>query len=551
VTCSIRRFSDYPAVEWMLTFKNTGKKDTPILENVEALRLGLTRSGQAGSYTVYGANGGRPIADNMTPIRWQSSPDQYSDTFEFTANRSSNAFLPFWNVETPDNRGVAVAFGWTGVWSAEMKISGSDMAMTAGMNKEHLSLHPGEEVRSPRVLLVFWEGQHTHGSNMLRQVLYKHYLHSNKGKAGQEPIVSVNFCFTHHSNGGYLTDATEQTLKPLVQPFLDIGAEAFVVDAGWYECKEWTDIEKDCSYTISKQRWPNGFKPISEPLKTSKIPFGLWFAPEVGRDLGKPGDREQFLGIVDNMVKNEGITYYRQDDGTIWDESDPNRLGIDQIRRIEGLYTVWDEIIKHHPGILMEGCSSGGRRIDLETIQRFSWIQKSDRWFDANSDQCGVYGACQFLPGGLLNVPTNTTEDYGAWSSFGGQLCLGWQPTDPDFPMEQAKLQVERYKRIRPLLSGDFYPLTSCGRYEPWMAYQFHRVDLDKGFALIFRRDKARESKLTVGLKGLNPETMYKVHFESADKDAVLSGKELAALEIVIDEAPGAEMVRYEGKGGE
>jgi alpha-galactosidase len=405
-------------------------------------------------------------------------------------------------------------------------------------------------VRSPRVLLVFWEGQHTHGSNMLRQVLYKHYLHSNKGKTGQEPLVSVNFCFTHHNAGGYLTDATEQTLKPLVQPFLDIGAEAFVVDAGWFACKEWTDIVKDWSYTISKERWPSGFKPISEPLKKSNIPFGLWFAPEAGRDLGNPVAREEFLDIVDNMVRNEGIAFYRQDDGTIWDESDPNRIGIDQIRRMEGLYTVWDEIAKRHPGILMEGCSSGGRRIDLETIQRFSWIQKSDRWFDSKSDQCGICGACQFLPGGMLNVPTNATDDYAAWSSFGGQLCLAWHPIGPDFPMEQAKLQVEHYKRIRPLLSGDFYPLTPCGRYEPWMAYQFHRVDLDKGFALLFRRENAKGSKLTVAFEGLDPKKMYDVHFEGANKDTVLSGSELAALDVSIDKAPGAEMVTYEAEAG-
>jgi len=148
----------------------------------------------------------------------------------------------------------------------------------------------------------------------------------------------------------------------------------------------------------------------------------------------------------------------------------------------------------------------------------------------------------------VLNVPINATDDYGAWSSFGGQLCLGWQPTDPDFPMEQARLQVQRYKRIRPLLSGDFYPLTPCGRYELWMAYQFHRVDLDKGFALVFRRENATDNKLTLALKGLDPKTLYKVHFESANKDAVLSGQQLATLDVSVDKSPGAEMVIYEAK---
>jgi len=35
------RFSDFPAVEWLLYFENTGSKDTPIIENVQALDMTL------------------------------------------------------------------------------------------------------------------------------------------------------------------------------------------------------------------------------------------------------------------------------------------------------------------------------------------------------------------------------------------------------------------------------------------------------------------------------------------------------------------------------
>jgi len=41
VTADVTLFKDYPAVDWVLYFENTGSKDTPIIENVNAVDLGL------------------------------------------------------------------------------------------------------------------------------------------------------------------------------------------------------------------------------------------------------------------------------------------------------------------------------------------------------------------------------------------------------------------------------------------------------------------------------------------------------------------------------
>ncbi len=122
------------------------------------------------------------------------------------------------------------------------------------MTKTHYVLHPNEQVRSPRILLVLWEGQRLHGHNMLRQVLYKHYLHPVKGEPHQKPLASVNTCFTYHGNGGYLTQATEKTLVPLIEPFVKLGAEAYVIDAGWYQRGQLDAMEelRDRTGTLSE-----------------------------------------------------------------------------------------------------------------------------------------------------------------------------------------------------------------------------------------------------------------------------------------------------------
>ncbi len=41
---------------------------------------------------------------------------------------SSNQDLPFFNIETPESRGVLVGFGWTGNWQAEFTGSGTQLA---------------------------------------------------------------------------------------------------------------------------------------------------------------------------------------------------------------------------------------------------------------------------------------------------------------------------------------------------------------------------------------------------------------------------------------
>ena len=216
------------------------------------------------------------------------------------------------------------------------------------------------------------------------------------------------------------------------------------------------------------------------------------------------------------------------------------------MQHIAGLYAMQDELRRRHPDFVMEGCCGGGRRVDLESLSRFHWHQKSDRWYDSVSDQCGLFGANLFLPGGVLNIPTERTDNYGAWSSFGGQFCLGWHPLDADFPIEAAKKQVDRYRQVRPMLCGDFYPLSECSLQAPWLACQFHRNDLDRGFVLVFKRKGDGGDVFRLAPRGLDPGASYSVTFESSGKTAVYKGAQLAAgIELTLARAPDAELAHY------
>ena len=576
LTWQLKRFADYPAVEWELVLQNTGSSDTPILDNLQALDLRLNHSRKGQAYMVHGANGGRSLRDDMIPFSWPlPSPDTNQKELELGGDYpSSNRHLPFFNLETPEDRGVMVGVGWSGNWAARMVVTGNELEARMGLKGAHFVLRPGERVRTPRVLLLFWEGKRLHGHNMLRQLLYQNYVPRLRGRP-QEPLASVNVCFTYHGNGGFLHEATEQTLGALVKPFIRIGAEVFIIDAGWYDGAPWDQWMGNWRYSRSK--YPRGFRPISDPLAAAKVAFGLWFASE---DLSKnapviqehpnlvrfdkqgnpisirmelPEARDWFLQAVDDLVRKEGMTCYRQDGAGDFGDEAEDRKGITESLHVAGVYELWDTLRSRYPNMVMEGCCGGGRRIDLETLSRFHWHQKADRWYDTESDQCSLYGANLYLPGGVINIPVQATDDYGAWSSFAGQFCLAWHPLDADFPMELARRQVERYKRVRPYLSGDFYPLTPCALDAAYIGYQFHRADSDRGFALLFRRADSQRSDypasdtFTLRLRGLKPDGNYRVRFESGNRVDTIKGQALAkGIELSVGKPPAAEMITYE-----
>ena len=50
------------------------------------------------------------------------------------------------------------------------------------MTKTHLRLHPGEEIRTPRILVLFWEGDRLDAYNQLRRHLVAHHLPKVDGR---------------------------------------------------------------------------------------------------------------------------------------------------------------------------------------------------------------------------------------------------------------------------------------------------------------------------------------------------------------------------------
>ncbi|MDE0043760.1 MAG: hypothetical protein OXT74_17095 [Candidatus Poribacteria bacterium] len=170
VECEAIKYSDYPAIDWVVYFQNVGEEDTAILENIQALDSTFI-SEQPAEFTVHYSQGGYHHIDAFSPLKEVMEPNQPL----ILDSDSSHPYLPFFNVEWHDG-GIIGGIGWTGAWRAEF-VQGADesISVKASMSESHLLLHPGERIRMPRILIIFWNDDRILGHNQWRRLLLDHY----------------------------------------------------------------------------------------------------------------------------------------------------------------------------------------------------------------------------------------------------------------------------------------------------------------------------------------------------------------------------------------
>ena len=91
---------------------------------------------------------------------------------------------------------------------------------------------------------------------------------------------------------------------------------------------------------------------------------------------------------------------------------------------------------------------------------------------------------------------------------------------------------------------GDYYPLTPYSLDKTsWIAWQFHRADLNEGVVQAFRRPEATSETLTVKLRGLDPQQRYEIENLDGGKE-VRTGEELMrGYDITLREKPAAAVL--------
>lgn len=570
IQCNATVYKDFPVVDWVLTFRNIGYKDTPIIADIQALRdrVVLQADETATLYTLRGSDAAR---NDFAPVEKKLTPGSEIVIGTDRGRSSDGAAFPFFNIAAPHG-GVVMAVGWTGQWKAVFRRNKDGVVqMDAGMTTTRLKLNPGEEIRSPRILLLFWQGDNRLiGHNLFRRFLLQHHSPQINNKVIQAPFAG-NIGPRIFDEFNY---ATETNMLAGAEHFnqLGLGIEYWWIDAGWY-VGGWPNGVGN--WFVKPDHFPHGLRPLSDSLQKYKMGLILWFEPErvmagtwLDREhpdwilrkpdqstgllnLGHPKARQWLIEHISGMIKKEGIALYRQDFNmdplTYWRSADaPDRQGMTEIRHIEGLYEFWDQLLARNPGLIIDNCASGGRRLDLETTLRSLPLWRTDySYFEPIGYQCHTYGLNFFLP--LTGTGNDNPTIYNFRSSMSSALVVGWNVFDNDFPALLARRAVQEYLQIRHYFYGDYYPLTEYStRDNVWMAYQFHLADKEEGMLLAFKRNKSEQSDQTVQLQGLSADAMYEITYKDVGAIVRKTGKELAqGLHLSIQEIPGSLLITY------
>jgi alpha-galactosidase len=573
-----RLLDDVNGIEWVLTFENRGTTDTPQLENVQALDWHINMP-DSESVRVHHANGSQCRRDDFVGQVSPLNPDG-EVILKPIGGRSSNGVLPFVNIDW-GNGGVMLAVGWSGQWKLSLRREANTIRITCGMESASLSLKPGESIRSPRILLLGWTGDDPDiGNNLLRRALLKHYSQMADGEPVPAPLSHMRQ-LVYYETG----KVTEEDHLKAVERAAELGLENFWVDALWYGSGgEWWD--EVGNWHVSRDRFPRGLKPISDAAHAHGMTFMVWFEPERVRrgtqihtehpewlldiptdtdnfllDLGNDDARRYITDLISENITESGIDIYRQDFNfepiDYWTRADePNRIGMHEIRHIEGLYTMWDDLRERHPGLLIDNCASGGRRIDLETTARSFPLWRSD-YTDAGArhEGMGLQVGAQAQTAGLSRwVPLHaasvwTFSPYDVRSSFSTGVCPYTDILAEDYPVEQVKAAIKEIKRLRPYLLGDMYPLVPLTIEDhDWCAYQFDRPDLGMGCAIFLRRHESPYPTMQAGLRAIVEDASYEISmsrtFDQAPFNAIGTW-DLQHISVTIPEAAGSLLLEY------
>jgi alpha-galactosidase len=581
-------YAGFPVAEWTVWLKNTGKAATAIIEDIQGLDFKFERESK-GEFVLHGIRGDSAVAESYKPNELKLGPDTAKRCSppagtDRVSGKSSDGpdGWPYWNLQQPGG-GMILAVGWPGQWQTSFtRDHDRGLRIKAGQQLTHLTLKPGEEIRTPSTTLLFWQGEDlVRAQNLWRTWYIAHVLPRTQGKP-QPPATRVNV-------GGAMKDWSK------VQEFIDAGIKPDICwrDAGadntWWPVtngpprkpgKGWHNTG---TWEIDRAKYPEGFRPFSDKARQNGLQFMLWFEPErvgdpnssLGKNhpewliplpvsdigsvvnLGDPAALKWFLERIDGMVKSEGLDWYREDMnggnyGTAWRRHDaPDRQGITENFHVQGHLMLWDELRRRNPNLRIDSCASGGRRNDLETMRRsvpmlrsdFNGDKENPLLIEANQSQ--TYGLSSWLPYQGVSVGFKT-DSYSVRShyltSFGIVLGEGWSKN-----ATKRAGTIRGYaeaRRIAPLLLGDYYPLTPYALdTQSWIAWQFHHTDLGEGVVQAFRRPEATSETLTVKLRGLIPEQRYEVENFDGGKEVRTGAELIQGHVITLREKPGSAVL--------
>jgi len=471
------------------------------------------------------------------------------------------------------------AIEWSGNWSAEFTIDHRGPGNEAHLYFKAGPINPGplrvlaphENVDTPKVHLGYiftdFDGCVQAWHNHLRKSVL------SRMPVGREDLVVYN-------HWGYCThEMTEEKLKFEIDVAAEIGAEVFVVDAGWYGDKGtnwWTTVgDWECG-----NRLPNGLEPVFAYAREKGLLSGLWLdAERIGSeskivkkhpewllkrygkvtgqgdiDLTSPEAAEWFEKQLIKVIERFKLDLFRLDYNTMPREGGhiprDGYMENSMWRYYETVYNVYDRIKRRFPDLILENCSGGGGRTDLGMLSRFHYTWITD-WQIAPRCIRILNGMSIVLPPERIDRNAGVGQnghihgdlDFQIRSTMFSHMTLtGIYPNIAErnpTHVEKIKHHVKIYKGfIRPLLSKcrvyHHTPILKGEEPKHWCVLEYVSEDSSRAVVGLFRLDGTAAPEYNLHLHGVDRSKTYEVIFDNTGQKVKLEGEKLATQGILI-----------------
>ena len=470
---------------------------------------------------------------------------------------------------------------WSGNWNMTFQRLPSpsgrgDLRVELGLRGDFdgpIAIAPGESLELPEVAFTVTRGDLDDAANALHR--YQRQFVAARNPANDPPLVQFNSWYPFP---GKMKVAD---MKRCADIAAKIGAEVFVLDAGWYNKVDWCRELGD--WQADRKAFPKGTAELAEYAHSKGMKFGMWMEIEClgdqsemferhadwclkcdghavkqgvryQLDFGKAEVRQWALAEMDRIVREHGLDWvkidYNIDVGERFSADDGARPGDIHYRHVRGYYAWLDQLRRAHPRLVVENCSSGGLRFDLGIIAHTHTTWLSDRTLPKASVQLAYGSTLEFTPQVCNHWMVGDDEaghvspaDPPGWWQFmfrvpmNGQFGISSRVFDWSEPLVKCAAEnVALYKRVRATIAaGDCYHLTPPpARENPkgWMALQYVEPGGKRSIVTAYRLGESPATE-TFRLRGLAPRTSYQVRLDGEAK-GTLSGDKLAAEGFAI-----------------
>jgi alpha-galactosidase len=579
VTDHLRVYDPAALVEQWQTIHNTG--DQPVtLTRLDSLVLTIPTA----RYSLLSFNS--DWGQEFEPVE---RPVDRPITLGTRAGRASKGMHPWFALTATDGHVLTGAVAWSGNWIVRFEPFAGGVQISGGLSDWAFAveLAPGESLQTPRFILA--PGADQDAAARQYTDVGRRYWYPRNALAGTLPV-EWNHWWSYEDAA-----IDDPVFRANSASAAALGIEICTLDAGWFgpsDDTHWHHVRGDWAL-VNRRRFPAGIRSLADETHARGMKFGLWCEIEglgpqaqITRDqpdfpalrdgaplgyvcLGNPDAQEWAYQTLAGLIRDYGADWlkldFNVDPGAGCNRADHGHGPGDGLyRHVMGYYAVLDRVRTVFPAVVLENCSSGGLRTDLEMARHTHVTFTSDPDWPVHALQV-FWGLSQFIaPEAALRwmysewrSPTETQRfdpadpalrphqlDY--YVRIAMLSMCGFSQRLPQLPAWVAARirqhialyqgQVRRFIREGTLAHLTDQPRRS-GTGERWTAFQYTLPGSDEALLFVFRLPGAAPQH-TIRPRGLNPDRAYRIDpLDVEPREArSLSGQDLGRVGLTFSD---------------